>query len=43
MAGLINQDVSLTDDSVGKKGMVQLSMTHPLKIPMNHSLTVHVD
>ena len=43
MTGLINQDVGLTDDFVGKKGMAQLSMTHPFKIPVDHSLTMHVD
>ena len=43
MAGHINQDVCLADDSVGKEDMAQLSMTHPFEITVDHSLTVHVD
>ena len=43
VAGLINQDVGLIDDSVEKNGMTQLVMTYPFEIPMDHILTVHVD
>ena len=43
MAGLIDQDVGLTDEAIQEKGVLQLLKTYPLEIPVDHPLPVHVD
>ena len=43
MTCFIDQDIGLTDASVKEKETTRLSKTHPFEVPVDHSLTVHVD
>ena len=43
MTCFIDQDIGLTDASVKEKDTTRLSKTYPFEVPVDHSLTVHVD